>query len=95
MLCASLLTQYLDDFVIIYLDDILIYSDDEREHIGNVRKALNVLRKNKLYAKRSKCTFGVQETEYSGFILKGDGVAINPKTLAIESLATPQSKKDI
>lgn len=49
--------KYLDDFIIIFVDDILIYSDNEEDHERHIRKPLEVLRKNKLYAKRSKCDF--------------------------------------
>ena len=93
-LMNSVLARYLDKFVIIYLDDIPIYSDNKQEHVTHVRKVLDILREHKLYAKRSKCSFGVEETEYLGFILKGDGVAINPhKTSTIESWTVQQSKK--
>ena len=85
---------YLDKFVIIYLDDILVYSNNEHDHGTHVRKVLEILCRNKLYAKKSKCTFGVNETEYLGFILKGDGIAISPqRTSAIDSNTTPESKK--
>lgn len=95
-LMNTIFTPYLDKFVIIYLDDILIYSDSDHEHSNHVKQVLDVLRKHKLYAKRSKCSFGDRETEYLGFILKGDGVAINPhKTAAIKSWTIPESKKDV
>ena len=92
----SIFSSYLDKFVIIYLDDILIYIDKEHEHEMHVRKVLEILRKNKLYAKTFKCVLGVYETEYLGFILHGDGVAVNShETSAIESWTTIESKKDI
>ena len=50
--------EYLDEFVIVFVDDILIYSDNEELHEKHLRMALEVLRKNKLYAKFSKLTFG-------------------------------------
>ncbi len=46
-------SQYLDKFIIVYLDDILIYSDTWEDHLDHIRKALKVLRKEKLYAKQS------------------------------------------
>lgn len=89
-------TKYLDKFVIVYLDDILVYSESWEDHLRHLRKTLDILRKEKLYAKRSKCFFGAQEVEYLGFILKPNGVAMNPhKTRAITEWPTPESKKDI
>ena len=95
-LMNSVFNPYLDKFIIIYLDDILIYSEEEKDHLGHIRKTLEILRKNKLYAKLAKCTFCVPEVEYLGFILKGNGVIINPhKTSAIESWETPSCKRDV
>ncbi len=88
--------EYLDKFVVVYLDDILIYSETWEDHLEHLRKALEILRKEKLFAKLSKCTFGAQEVEYLGFILRSDGVAINPhKNKAIQEWPIPKSKKDV
>ncbi len=88
-------SRYLDKFIIVYLDDILIYSETWEDHLDHIRKALKV-RKEKLYAKLSKCCFGAQEVDYLGFIIRPSGVAINPhKTQAIEQWPTPRSKKDV
>ena len=84
----SVFVPYLDKFFIIYLDGILIYSYDKQEHLEHAREVLDVQRKNKLYAKRSKCTFEVYLTEYLRFILKGYGFERNlHKTSAIEPWA--------
>ncbi len=89
-------SQYLDKFIIVYLDDILIYSDTSDDHLDHIRKALNVLGKEKLYAKLSKYCFGAQEVDYLGFIIRPSGVAINlHKAQAIEQWPTPRSKKDV
>ena len=53
--------EYLDEFVIVFVDDILIYSDNEELHEKHLRMALEVLRKNKLYAKFNKCDFWIKE----------------------------------
>ena len=95
-LMHEIFKENLDDFIIIYLDDILIYSKTWEEHLKHVRATLEILRKNKLFAKLSKCTFGVREVDYLGFILRSNGVAINPhKTSAIKEWPTPKSKKDV
>ena len=76
----------LDKCVIVYLDDILIYSKNPKEHEANVREVLNRLRKYKLYAKGSKCSFNVTEVEYLGHIINEHGVKPNPKL--VETIIT-------
>ena len=89
-LMNSIFSPYLDKLIIIYLDDILIFSENEKHRIAHVRKTLEIFRKHKLFAKLSKCTFCVHEVEYQRFILKGNDVVINPhKTDAIDSRKTP------
>ena len=66
----DLFKDCIDSFVIVYLDDILVYSNSWEEHIRHVKLVLNRLNKHKLYAKSSKCTFGVQEVGYLGFVLR-------------------------
>ena len=88
--------EYTDKFVMVYLDDILIYSNTWKEHIEHIKLVLQKLRQHKLYAKLSKCQFGLQEVEYLGFILKAGKVAMNPnKTKAIELWETPTNKKEL
>ena len=81
----SLFIQYLAQFVIVYLDYILIYSEKESEYVEHVQKVLEALRENMLYANKSKCTLGVYRTDYLGFILKDDGVEHNSNKTTIES----------
>ena len=71
-------SPYLEKFVIIFLDNILVFSDNYKEHVMNVRGVREILRRNKLYVKISKCIFSVNESAYLRFILKGDVVAIKP-----------------
>ena len=56
-LMNSVFSKYLDKFVLVFLDDILVYSKNEEEHEEHLRLALQLLRENKLYAKLSKCDF--------------------------------------
>ena len=56
-LMHNIFREHLDDFIIIFLDDILVYSRGLREHVTHVRQTLELLRKHQLYAKVSKCTF--------------------------------------
>ena len=69
---------YLDEFVLVFFDDILIYSKSEEEHEEHVRKVLHLLRQHKLYAKKSKCTFFTTQIEYLGFIVSQDGISVDP-----------------
>ena len=61
--------EYLDKFVIVFLNDILIYSKSEKEHEKLLRKVLRVLGDNKLYAKLSKCIFYQKKIHYLGHII--------------------------
>ena len=95
-LMNQIFSEHLDKFVIVYLDDILIYSDTWEEHLRHIKKTLQILREQKLYAKVSKCCFGAQEVDYLGFILRPSGVAIDPhKTKAIKEWPQPESKKEV
>ena len=71
--------DYLDKFVVVYLDDILIYSKNEEEHAEHLRLVLERLREHQLYAKFSKCEFWLSEVTYLGHVISRDGIAINPE----------------
>lgn len=62
-LMNDIFAEYLDRFVIVYLDDILIYSETWEEHLEHLEMVLKKLREQKLFGKLSKCTFGAQEVE--------------------------------
>src|SRR5436190_1033665 len=88
--------EFLDEFLVVYLDDLLIYSDTLKEHKRHVRKVLERLRDAGLYLKPSKCVFHVQEVTFLGFIIGPDGVKMDPaKVEAITSWPTPGSVHDI
>ena len=82
----------LDIFVIIYLDDILIYSEDLSSHIAHVKIVLDRLRQFHLYAKMEKCEFHKSSIEFLGYIVSADGVAMSPdKVQSILEWKTPIS----
>lgn len=60
---------YLDQFVVVYLDDIVIYSNSMEEHAEHLRTIFRVLRENELYVKKSKCTFGTEEVSFLGHVI--------------------------
>ena len=70
----DLLGDYLDLFVLVFLDDILVYSANMEEHAEHLRKILSVLRKHRLYAKLSKCNFVKKSVEFLGQQISGDGM---------------------
>jgi hypothetical protein len=72
----------LDKHLIIYLDDILIYSDSEEEHEEHVKQTLDRLRQVGLFAKAEKCEFSVTSVEFLGFIISSDGVSMDKKKVS-------------
>ena len=79
----DVLFDYLDDFCTAYLDDILIYSNDELEHKVHVKKVLQRLRDAGLQADLKKCEFHVTRTKYLGFIISTDGIEVDPDKVAV------------
>ena len=75
----SIFMEYLDKFVVFYLDDILIYSKNEAEHAEHLRLVLEKLREHRLYAKFSKCEFWLPEVTYLGHVISGKGIVVNPE----------------
>ena len=73
-----ILQEHLCDFVCVYMDDILIYSKTEADHVEHIKKVLDILRENKLLAKLSKCEFFAPQVEYLGHIVSAHGVAVDP-----------------
>jgi hypothetical protein len=71
--------DYLDKFVIVFLDDILVYSKIEEEHEQHLRMVLQVLREHQLYAKLSKCSFYQRQIHYLGHIISKEGIAVDPE----------------
>ena len=70
---------YLDKFVIIFIDDILIYSKSQAEHESHLRTVLQTLREHELYAKLSKCDFWLQEVDFLGHVVCKEGIKVDPK----------------
>jgi hypothetical protein len=88
--------NYLDHFVHVFLDDILIYSKNEREHEEQLRVVLSFLRENKLYGKLSKCSFFQKEIHYLGHIISGEGISVDPeKVKAIMEWSVPKNSNEV
>ncbi|GKE06528.1 putative reverse transcriptase domain-containing protein [Tanacetum coccineum] len=69
---------YLDKFVIVFIDDILIYSHNKEEHVDHLRIILELLRKEKLYAKFSKCDFWISIVQFLGHLIDNQGLYVDP-----------------
>ena len=87
---------YLDQFVIVFIDDILIYSGSEEEHAEHLRIVLQILREHRLYAKLSKCQFWLDSVTFLGHIVSAEGVSVDPqKVEAILNWKPPTSVTEI
>jgi hypothetical protein len=87
---------YLDKFVIVFIDDILIYSKNKEEHAKHLRIALQILREHQLYAKFSKCEFWLDQVEFLGHVISKEGIAVNPsKVASILEWEAPKNVKQI
>ncbi|XP_066162169.1 uncharacterized protein, partial [Oryza sativa Japonica Group] len=73
--------EYLDKFVVVFIDDILIYSQSEEDHQRHLRLVLGKLREHQLYAKLSKCEFWLSEVKFLGHVISAKGVAVDPETV--------------
>ena len=93
---TDVLREYMDVTCVIYLDDILIFSEDEKEHIQHVKKILAKLQAAKLYAKLSKCQFSVAKTEFLGYIIEPGDITTDPrKVQAIVEWDISRNVKDV
>jgi hypothetical protein len=68
----------LDKFVMVFIDDILVYSENEQDHAEHLRVVLTRLWENQLYAKFSKCEFWIKKVPFLGHILLEEGIAVEP-----------------
>ena len=70
--------EFLETFVIVFIDDILVYSKSEVEHEEHLREVLTVLRMQRLYAKFSKCEFWLSEVAFLGHVVSSRGIIVDP-----------------
>ena len=80
-LMNNVFSRYLDKFVLVFLDDILIYSKNEEEHEEHLSLTLQFLREHQLYAKLRKCDFYRDRIQYLGHIISEEGISMDPKRL--------------
>jgi hypothetical protein len=88
--------EYLDNFVVVFIDDILIYSKNEEEHEEHLRLRLQKLREQQLYAKFSKCDFWMKEVSFLGHIITDGGISVDPaKVSDVLKWKPPRTVKEI
>ena len=89
-------SEYLDKFVIVFIDDILIYSKDQEEHKEHLRITLQTLQEHQLYAKFSKCEFWLDSVQFLGHVISKDGITVDPaKIEAVSKWPVPTTVTDI
>ncbi|GKE59702.1 putative reverse transcriptase domain-containing protein [Tanacetum coccineum] len=87
---------YLDKFVIVFIDDILIYSRNEKEHEEHLKTILELLKKEELYAKFSKCEFWINKVKFLGHVIDSSGIHMDPaKIEAVKNWASPTTPSEI
>ena len=87
---------FLDKFVVIFVDDILIYSKTEQEHDEHLRIVLETLLREDLYARLSKCSFRLRSIPFLGHIITGEGISVDPKKIeAVRDWPAPRTAKQV
>ena len=88
--------QYLDQFVVVFIDDILIYSKSKEEHENHLRIVLGILKEKQLFAKLSKCEFWLSEVKFLGHVISEEGVSVDPsKVEAVLNWKRPETVTEI
>ncbi|CAI7730659.1 unnamed protein product [Closterium sp. NIES-53] len=91
-----ILRPLLDECVVVYLDDILIYSRDMKQHIKHLRRVFEILRRGKSYVKLSKSEFALKKVQFLGHMVSAQGVHVDPKKIeAVRTWKTPENVKEL
>jgi hypothetical protein len=88
--------QYLDKFVLVYLDDILVYSKTPDEHLDHLQRVFSLLRQHQLYGKLSKCEFGKDTCDFLGHVITSSGIKPDPKKVqAVQDWPVPRDVTEL
>src|SRR5260370_9745422 len=94
-LMDEVFSTYLDIFIIVYLDDIVVYSKTLDQHLHHLELVFKKLREHKLYAKLEKCSFMQRQIKFLGHLVSADGIRVNPsKVKAIMDWPAPTNVKE-
>jgi hypothetical protein len=86
----DILHDYIQKFVLVFFDNILIYSSTWVEHMQHIKVVSDVMRQHRLFIKQSKCTFGTSSVSYLGHIISEQGVTMDPEKIeVVDSWPTP------
>ena len=89
----DILQPFTNSFVVVYLDDILIFSKSWVDHLYHIKQVLNTLQQHKLYANLEERSFGMTRVQYLGYIMDKHGVHVDPaKIQAIQDWTTPTTQ---
>ena len=90
------LRAYIGVFVVVYFDDILVFSKSLKDHVTHLRTVLQALRKERLYANREKCKFGVDKLVFLGFVVSSKGVHVDESKInAIKTWPQPTNLQQV
>ncbi|GJP73424.1 hypothetical protein CLOP_g4139 [Closterium sp. NIES-67] len=91
-----ILRPLLDECVVVYLDDILIYSRDMKQHVEHLRRVFEILRRERFYVKLSKSEFALEKVQFLGHLVSAQGVHVDPKKVeAVRTWKTPENVKEL
>ncbi|GJP69722.1 hypothetical protein CLOP_g722 [Closterium sp. NIES-67] len=91
-----ILRPLLDECVVVYLDDILIYSRDMKQHVEHLRRVFEILRRERFYVKLSKREFALEKVQFLGHMVSAQGVHVDPKKIeAVRTWKTPKNVKEL
>ena len=95
-LMKRVLKDFLDQFVIVFIDDILVYSQSKTEHEQHLRLVLQRLREHRLYAKFSKCEFWLPQVTFLGHIVSKEGILVDPSKIeAVRDWPRPSNVPEV
>ncbi|CAI7781013.1 unnamed protein product [Closterium sp. NIES-53] len=91
-----ILRPLLDECVVVYLDDVLIYSKDMKQHVEHLRRVFEILRRERFYVKLSKSKFALKKVQFLGHMVSAQGVHVDPKKIeAVRTWKTPENVKEL